>query len=382
MRVQLYRGRFYAVWREGGQTKRRALRADNRADAERALADHLKKPKGATIGEIVPDYLDAKASARSAEAMKYSWQALKPHFAQYRPDQITPELCKAYAKSRKVSAGTVIKDLGLLRTATKGRGGEFWFPPAPAPRDRYLTRPEFDRLIKATSLPHIRLFITLALATGARAGALLDLTWDRVDFRRGQIRLTDGQSGRKGRNPAVPMNNAARAALEAAAKGRTSEWVIEWAGKRVGSVKRAFREAVARAERGQGLCGRSAAAGTIQFCLKAQRPHPVRDRGASIALQRRRGDTAERNSECLGIEAHLGADLGRHLLKARAMNFTVPGLGLPMVQHFVTEACKDRFQMPVRGRADPVGRYAVNYREVGADLAAAGCLEPALTCGR
>ena len=45
MRVQLYRGRFYAVWREGGQTKRRALRADNRADAERALADHLKKPK-------------------------------------------------------------------------------------------------------------------------------------------------------------------------------------------------------------------------------------------------------------------------------------------------------------------------------------------------
>ena len=94
-------------------------------------------------------------------------------------------------------------------------------------------------------------------------------------------RLAEQQPDRAIEKRGPPLKAAfdARAALEAAAKGRTSEWVIEWAGKRVGSVKRAFREAVARAERGQGLCGRSAAAGTIQFCLKAQRPHPVRDRG-------------------------------------------------------------------------------------------------------
>jgi integrase len=43
------------------------------------------------------------------------------------------------------------------------------------------------------------------------------------------------------------MTNAARAALEAAHKGRQSEFVIEWAGRRVASVKRAFREACAKA---------------------------------------------------------------------------------------------------------------------------------------
>lgn len=247
MRVQLYRGRYYAVWREGGQTRRRALRADNRADAERSLADQLKKPTGTTISAIVENYLGNKAGARSAEAMRYSWKALEPHFGHYRPDQITPAMCKAYAKARKVKPGTIIKDLGLLRTALKGKGGEFWAPHAPEPRDRYLTRAEFDRLLKASSLPHIRLFITLALATGARAGALLDLTWDRVDFAKGHIRLSDGQAGRKGRNPAVPMTNAAKTALQAAHKGRQSEFVIEWAARRVQSVKRAFRESCAKA---------------------------------------------------------------------------------------------------------------------------------------
>ena len=111
--------------------------------------------------------------------------------------------------------------------------------------------------------------------------------------------------------------------------------------------------------------------------------HPVKGNGPAHRLKRTpEGTGREAISEGLVIEAVNGADASRHLLKARAMNFTVPGLGLPMVQHFVTEARKDRFQVPVRRRADPVGRYAVNYREVSADLAAAGCLKPALTGGR
>lgn len=246
MRIKLYRGKFYAVWREGGETKRLSLRTGDRAVAERRLKDQQKKPAGTTVAEIVTAYLASKESARSHESMGYSWQALEPHFGHFRPDQITPAMCKAYAKARKVSPGTIIKDLGLLRTALKGRGGEFWKPLAPLPRDRYLTRAEFENLLKASSLPHLRLFLILALTTGGRAGALLDLTWDRVDFARRQIRLADGSQGRKGR-ATVPMNNRAKAALEEAYKARESEWVIEWAGHRVKTVKRAFREAVTRA---------------------------------------------------------------------------------------------------------------------------------------
>lgn len=246
MRLKLYRGKYYAVWREGGETKRASLRTSDRGIAERRLKDQQRKPVGTTVSEIVTAYLASKESAASHEAMRYSWQALEPHFGQYRPDQITPAMCKAYAKARKVSAGTIIKDLGLLRTALKGKGGEFWLPPAPVPKDKYLTRAEFDRLINATSLPHLRLFMVLALTTGGRAGAILGLTWDRVDFAKGHILLADGQRGGKGR-ATTPMNNRARAALEAAYEGRESEWVIEWAGHRVGSIKRGFREACARA---------------------------------------------------------------------------------------------------------------------------------------
>jgi len=246
VRVQLYRGRYYAVWREGGETKRTALRTNDRLIAERRLAEHKKKRPNALVSDVVSRYLEDKKDARSAEAMRYSWKALKPHFGHYKPEQIDKDMCRSYAAKRDVSAGTIIKDLGFLRTALKGTGAQFWFPPSPPPRDRYLTRAEFENLLNATSLPHIRLFITLALATGARSGALLDLTWSRVDFIRGVITLSDGRSGGKGRST-IPINKTARAALETAHKGSRSEWVIEWAGRRVKSVKRAFREACTKA---------------------------------------------------------------------------------------------------------------------------------------
>jgi integrase len=44
----------------------------------------------------------------------------------------------------------------------------------------YLTRDEARRLIEACIEPHTRLFVRIALATGARMSAILELTWDRV----------------------------------------------------------------------------------------------------------------------------------------------------------------------------------------------------------
>jgi integrase len=249
VRIKLYRGKYYAVYRDGGETRRVSLRTDDLATAQRRLADLRRRPVGETVADHVEAYLASKIAAASHEAMRYSWKALKPHFGQFRPDQITPEMCKAYAKARKVKPGTVRKDLGFLRTALKGRGGQFWLPQEPPPRDRFLTKAEFARLMAAPSPAHLKLFLVLALTTGGRSGALLELTWDRVDFARGQIRLAEareGQGRQKGR-ATVPMNQSARTALEEAARARTTEWVIEWAGRRVKSVKRAFREACAAA---------------------------------------------------------------------------------------------------------------------------------------
>ena len=67
--------------------------------------------------------------------------------------------------------------------------------------------------------PHVGLFVVLVFATGARHTAVLDLTWDRIDFVRGTIQFDEdlppdpmSKAWRKGR-ATVPMNRGARKAL-------------------------------------------------------------------------------------------------------------------------------------------------------------------------
>ncbi|MGA2637008.1 site-specific integrase [Methylocella sp.] len=93
--------------------------------------------------------------------------------------------------------------------------------------------------IDACEFPHIKLFAILAFATGGRMSAILQLTWDRIDFERGEIQLRDPTrlKTNKGRaNP--PMNDMVRAELLGAKQAATTPFVIEWGGHRVLSVKK------------------------------------------------------------------------------------------------------------------------------------------------
>jgi integrase len=145
-----------------------------------------------------------------------------------------------------------------LRAALKWAAQEKWIevapyvpgPTTPEPRSRWLSRDEFDRLLEAARAPHVRLFILLALHTGGRSGAILGLTWERIDLARRRIDLGSGK-GNKGR-ASVPVNSDLHAALLEARKGATCPWVIEHGGKPVASIKTGFRAACARA----GLAGR------------------------------------------------------------------------------------------------------------------------------
>jgi len=112
----------------------------------------------------------------------------------------------------------------------------------------------------AVETPHLKLFIILAIATGGRTTALLELTWDRVNFAEGWIDLgTPGEIGaddithkgyQKGRAK-VAMNDMSRAALADMYDWRMSDHVIEWAGRPIRSVKKSF----ARAAKSAGLEG-------------------------------------------------------------------------------------------------------------------------------
>lgn len=135
-----------------------------------------------------------------------------------------------------------------MKWQTKATPAVIEVPPQPAPRARYLTREEYRRLRDAAKMtPHLHLFVILAYTTAGRASAILELTWDQIDFPRGIIRLGDGQKRQKGR-ATVPMTNSARAALEEAKRAAVTDYVIEYGGKRVLSVKKAFGRAVDRAE--------------------------------------------------------------------------------------------------------------------------------------
>lgn len=256
-RLKLYRGIWCAVRRVDGKTQRVSLHTKDRGEAERRLRDHFTAaPKGDLIEHIVPAYIADKREigARSVAAMEASWKALQSTFGHLRPDQVNRPTCRMYAKTRRaggVSDGTIIKDLGVLKAALgwakMASQADFEMPPTPAPRDRYITREEMERLAQAAESAHTELFIRLAWATAGRASALLELTWDRVDFGMGQIRLATGEGRRKGR-ATVPMTDSLRKALEGAYSVRTSAYVIEWGGEPIGNIAKAFRRACERAK--------------------------------------------------------------------------------------------------------------------------------------
>jgi len=87
---------------------------------------------------------------------------------------------------------------------------------------------------------------------GARTAALLELTWDRVDFDAGSINLKNTEPvnpllkrTRKGR-AVVPMNATARAVLSQAKAETISDYVIEWNGDRIKKIRKGFEEACRR----------------------------------------------------------------------------------------------------------------------------------------
>ena len=102
-------------------------------------------------------------------------------------------------------------------------------------------------LLDATRAPHVRLAVALLLGTAARVGAVLDLTWDRVDLERGVINLRLDDAITRKRRAVLPMNRTTRAALETAHEAALSGYVIEHAGRQVKSIRNGFTSAVERA---------------------------------------------------------------------------------------------------------------------------------------
>lgn len=248
-------------WGEDGKRRRHRLEDTviTRAEAEAAAIDKIREvvvaPKGRLVADLWEAYRREKQGRRVAVAMGHEWKAVGAHFGHLRPDQVTTDIVRAYTTARRAKGkhdGTIWTELGHLRTVLvwalgRDKAPKIERPAKPAPRERYLTRAECERLIQAATQHHIRLAILLMLSTAGRVGAILELRWDRVDLERGQINLrTDDTGPRKGR-AVVPINDGLRAALEHARRASLTDHVIEWAGEPVKSIRTGFNIACANA---------------------------------------------------------------------------------------------------------------------------------------
>ncbi len=256
IRLKLYKGTWCAVWHDGKTTKRKSLRVGgDRAKAERQFANYIKNLEihNETIEEIMEAYLKDKSDISSFATAKRMWnKTLKPFFGNLQPHHITRDRCKEYAQQRiGVSTWTIRRELGVLRAGVlwhnKRSPAVFELPPEGKSRERYLTKEEAQKLIECATSPHIKLFIILGITTAGRMSAILELTWDRVDFEHGFIKLSTGSHRTKNR-ATVPMNDDAREALEEAYKARTSNFVIEFGGGRVKSIRKGLAATAARAK--------------------------------------------------------------------------------------------------------------------------------------
>lgn len=228
IRITPFRGKWHAVWYDTDGIRRRVslgVPAEEAylGDAQRAAHDierQLKAPVGDTVAYIWSAYMaDHGNETRDSKRLDHAWKPLKPFFGHLRPDQIDRQLCKKYAEERKRAPGTIIKELSSLRSALnwhdKHHKAVFWFPPAPRPKDAYLTREQFKRLLKASQgVYHLTVFLELALGTAARKEALFSLRWDNVDLERRRINLglVDGGKSRA----VISINNRLLPVLQTA----------------------------------------------------------------------------------------------------------------------------------------------------------------------
>jgi integrase len=164
---------------------------------------------------------------------------------------------------RPIADNTIIRELGgVLRPAIKHAirenrlaQGEYYVPVPTAPpgRSYWITRDEAARLLRETRRDkrarlHLPLYTLIALYTGARRGAILDLTWPQIDLAAGRIDFNPpGRVHTKKGRAIIPIPRSLLAALKRAHRRASCGFVIAYRGERVLNIKKGFNSAAERA---------------------------------------------------------------------------------------------------------------------------------------
>lgn len=141
------------------------------------------------------------------------------------PCQWTHQATDAATAALPHAPGTLRRDLGCLSVFAKWlkREGliasmpDWKMPSAPAPRQRYVSAEEMRRILATPAEMWFVQATRLAILTGQRIGAILDLKWTQI--RGGVIDFNFGVSGRCKKRGTVPLTAGVREVLGGCALG-------------------------------------------------------------------------------------------------------------------------------------------------------------------
>lgn len=294
------------VIRDGERDISTGLGPEADREAEQRLGDYLAEkhraprreralseiPIGDVIGVYIKDVIPGQA--RPEKAIERT-KRLLAFFGEKYLDQISGELCRAYAEHRegkgastKGTGGGARRDLQDLAAAINHHHQEglhrasvrVVLPPRGKARKRWLTRSEAARLLwvcwrtrevqdgAATDkrpLRHLCRFLLLGLYTGSRPGAILNAAWfegpglSYVDLANGVFhRHASGEAETDKRQPTVKLaprlaSHLRRWSRMDAATSPRPIFVVAFNGQPIQSVKTALGRACALAELESGV---------------------------------------------------------------------------------------------------------------------------------
>lgn len=242
-------GVWYIHWTDGRRSKRESTGAKEVAEAKAYLGQWLLMDREAPIAAadvIVSELWEVyhkghvSKNVSSKATVDYAWGNLKQHFGGLTTTKISQAEIDSYEAKRSVGvigceskSSTIRRELSQLlaclnwcaaperRVISKADVPKFKLPADGEARDRWLSQDEIQLLLakaearrRGKRLSRGERFLWLALTTGARSGAILDLTWDRVDFHTGMIHYNvPGRKKTKKRRASVPISATLRPVL-------------------------------------------------------------------------------------------------------------------------------------------------------------------------
>jgi integrase len=313
------------VWiiRDGRKRHSTGCGPIDRGEAEKQLAAYLAKkhqpsrergrdPAEIRIADAMSVYATDKAlSIRSPSELGQRMVAILKFFGTMRIGEINADLCRSYAAQR-TSKSMARRELEDLRAAARflwkeglcTRPVTVWLPPKSTPRERWLTRSEAALLLRAAwryretqkgietdrrSRRHVARFILVGLYTGTRSSAICGAALTQaigrgfVDIEKGVFyRRAQGAVETKKRQPTIGIPDRLLTHIRRWARlGISTKAVVEFNGKPVKSVRKAFARAAADAG------------------LESVTPHTLRHTAASWAMQA--GSDPYRAADFLGM---------------------------------------------------------------------------------